>query len=410
MEMIKAKPCLGAAPLPYCGMVPWIPPTSGFAMCVPDPKPSLIAKLLPMAYTFGATQIAEGGMIGTYGGFALALGTQIGLFKLKLSFLYQTPKARIITFGASTLLVGLILKGLMDRAKVTSDNIKKLEKVLANFNSGSQPSNALATDQAVDQANNASGGQISTLANGNSNAINTLADGTTLPQHCFSSTSQGMNFSTDSCKAPARLPGMGFEGSLNVPTLASAANLAGTTAQSVASGNIGSAETSAAKLASMASAMRKVSDNLTKQLNDQLKKDGKPALDVDGEVNKQVQGMIADFNKQNGTNLAASGFGSSGLDALKDEKKTPGETINTASGGAAIDVPSAAGGVFTEGLVNEPSLTNDVAAAANADYEYNEKDISERNDVSIFQQLSNRYLFQYRKFFPEEEPKKEAVK
>lgn len=383
--------------------------------------PSFTAKAIGSAYTLVPSLLGaggDGGPISQYGGMIIALGNMTGILSGVVSKAYNTPIARSITFGAATVLQGLIVKGLMDRAKVTKENIEKLEKALAAFKDQTNTDNGIAQDGSSNSPMFDSNGAQIDPNSGRSFAINQLADGTTLPKECWSSTSKGMEYSSSACKSPVRLPSANFPAGINVPTLQSAAKLSNDLAQQVARGDIGAAEASASALGAQAGKLKQIRDNMAKQLNDQLKAKGEKPIDFEAESQKEAAQMMADFNKLSGSNsgLAALGSGSaSDLDsALTGEADKKEETnVKTASGGAGIDVPSVTGGIITEGLVNDPSLNEGFLAAnsnANVDYEYNENDVSERQDVSIFEQVSNRYMFQYNKLFSREKPKLEPVK
>lgn len=389
-----------------------INPPANTTPCNFDGKATFTAKAIAAAYSFMNGRTGGGGAISTYGGMLISLASVTGIMGTTIQKAYATPTGRAITFGASGILMGLITKGLMDRAKITKANIKKLEEALANFKDATNTNTGIATDTTSGSEGSQGAGAEFDPASGKNFAINQLPDGTTLPKECWSNSSQGMEFSSSACRSPVRLPGGGFSGELNVPTLSSAAGLTNDMAQGVASGNIGSAESSAAQLGSMAGKLKQIRDNMAKQLNDKLIAKGEKPIDFEGESQKQASQMLADFNKAAGTNMNLASLqpsDMSGAEEVKaeDEKKTD---INTASAGTGIDVPSATGGMFTEGLVNDPSLTEAVAEAAPVEYEYNEDDVSDRQDVSLFEQVSNRYLFQYNKLFEKEKPRLDPVK
>ena len=396
-------------------------PDLGIAACGPDYKAPFTAKALAVAYSVGPGLLGaggDGGPISQYGGMLVALGTMTGVLGKVVPKAYQTPMSRVITFGAATVLQGLIVKGLMDRAKATKENIEKLEKALAAFKDQTNTDNGIAQDGSSSSPMFDSNGAQIDPNSGRNYAINQLADGSTLPKECWSSTNQGMEYSSSACKSPVRLPSPSFAAGINVPTLQSAAQLSNDLAQQVSRGDIGAAEASAAALGAQAGKLKQIRDNIAKQVNDQLKAKGEKPIDFEGESQKLASQMMSDFNKLSGSNAGLAGLGSgsgSGLDSALagDADKKEETNVKTASGGAGINVPSVTGGIITEGLVNDPSLTEGFLAAsdnANVDYEYNEDDVSDRTDVSIFDQVSNRYMFQYNKLFSREKPKLEPVK
>ncbi len=394
---------------------------SVFVACMPNKMSTFTGIAVSMAWSMGPSLLgakSEGGMLTTVGSMLLTLGPQIGILEGLVPSMYSSPNKRAITFGAAAALQGLIVKGLMDRAKVTKDNIEKLENALAVFKDQTNTDNGIAQDGSTNAPMFDSNGAQIDPNSGRSYAINQLADGSTLPKECWSSTSKGMEYSSSACKSPVRIPSANFAGGINVPTLQSAAKLSGDLAQQVARGDIGAAEASASALGAQAGKLKEIKDNIAKQINDQLKAKGEKPIDFEGESQKLATQMMSDFNKLSGSNSGLAGLGSgslSGLDSAlaADSEKKEETNVNTASGGAGIDVPSVTGGIITEGLVNDPSLTEGILAAnnnANVDYEYNENDVSDRQDVSIFEQVSNRYMFQYNKLFSREKPRLEPVK
>lgn len=396
-------------------------PTITYVPCTPSGMGKFTAIAVSLAWSMGPSLLgakSEGGMLTTVGSMLLTLGPQVGILEGLVPAMYSTPNKRAITFGAATVLQGLIVKGLMDRAKVTKQNIEKLENALAVFKDQTNTDNGIALGGSSNAPQFDSNGAQIDPNSGRSFALNQLADGTSLPKECWSSTSKGMEYSSSSCKSPVRLPSLNFAGGINVPTLQSAAKLSNDLAQQVARGDIGAAESSASALGAQAGKLKEIRDNIAKQLNDRLKAKGEKPIDFEGESQKQASQMMADFNKLSGSNSGLAGLGSgsaSGLDSAltADADKKEETNVKTASGGAGIDVPSATGGIITEGLVNDPSLSEGILAAntnANVEYDYNEDDVSDRQDVSLFEQVSNRYMFQYNKLFTREKPKLEPVK
>lgn len=394
-------------------------PTITYVPCKPSGMSKFTSLAVSLAWSMGPSLLGakqEGGMISTVGTMLLTLGPQVGILEGLIPSMYSTPNKRAITFGAATVLQGLIVKGLMDRAKVTKGNIEKLENAIAAFKDQTNTDNGIAQDNSsASPLFNAEGAQIDP-SSGRSYALNQLADGSSLPKECWTSTSKGMEYSASACKSPVRLPSANFAGGINVPTLQSAAKLSGDLAQQVARGDIGAAEASAAALGSQAGKLKEIRDNIAKQLNEKLKAKGEKPVDFEAESQKQAAQMMADFNKLSGSSSGLAGLGSNGLDAAlaeTEKDKKDESNVTTATAGAGIDVPSATGGIITEGIVNDPSLSGEILASsetANVDYEYNMNDVSERQDVSLFEQVSNRYMFQYNKLFSREKPKLEPVK
>jgi hypothetical protein len=382
---------------PTENLIPACPETGGAAIL----GVSLgTAKIVAIAYSFVGAMTGEGGMISMLAPLAMMIKS-VSNFVPRL---YARPQARAITFGVSTALSGLIMKGLMDQAKVTKDNINKLEKVLANWKESTQTTTTLAQDTDLDKA----GAGSITGASSENSALRMLAEGD-VPKHCWSNSPEGMSFSEASCKNAVRLNRPQFDANLNIPTLSTAANLATDMANGFATGNIGAAEASAAQLGSMAGRIVQTKDNLQKQLNDKLIAEGKNPIDFEKEIQSQLNQQMQQLGAAGGGASLAALPTDPNAGKLVDEAKEKPTDIQTASAGATISTPPGASGVFSEGLTDDPSLAQiPVALDEKAEFDYEEKDISEKQDVSIFQQVSNRYLFSYPKIFdmrrPEDAP------
>lgn len=391
---------------------PAVPPLM-VAGCTPVANPSigLVKGALVAAFTFGASKTSGGGMIGQYGSMGAALAVTMTSLGSKVSVAYNTPKARIVTFGASAALTGLVMKDLMDKSKVVSDNISKLKKVSAQFNNQTQGDGGVAPGSTAGAGGGITGGVTSGAgAGGGVNPdVNLLSDAS-LPRHCWSNSSQGMDYSESACSNPVQFASPKFDASLNLPTLTMASNLGNDMANAYARGDMAGAEIAAGSLAGMAGRIDEVNDNLEKQLNERLKKSGDKPMDVKKDINDRVASLMNDVSGGSG-GLAATGAGSnpsSNSDQGTNDASKMNTQINVASAPSEIAIPGSGGVNVSEGEFVDPSLAQLPAKVdPKAQYDFEEKDVSERKDVSLFDQVSNRYLFNYSKIFDKKELKAE---
>lgn len=394
MEMTELATCTATA-----GMT--CRPELISAGCTPDgaASASLVTKGLTAAYAFGVGN-AGGGPISTYGGMGVALASLVPSIGAKVVTFYQTPKNRAITFGAAAALSGGVIMGLGGAEKQITSNIKDLEKLLADFKQKTHDENGNLLG-----STEAGHGSVYDQDKSNQYAIKTL-NGQELAKHCWQNTSQGMNYSEDACKVTAKLNRPKFDMKMNLPTLASVGNSATDLGQAVSDGDMGKADIEAGKLAANAMRMAQIKENIQKQMNDQRKAKGEKPIDFKGEEDKIVASMMTDLNKQSG-GAAAPALASAGnratLDQLDSGENSPSSTTDSSGKSSAAGAASN-NFKFDEGSANEAIATADDQGSSSLpesldDFEINAGDISKQSEVSIFKQLSNRYLLNYTKIF-----------
>lgn len=374
--------------------------------CVPGATvatDTLLGKAIIAAYGYGAGMAGGGGMLTSIAGLAGALLPAITSLGSMVKVAYDQPMARVITFGAASALVTMVVMGLSETQKKLEENISKLQAMLTQFNSQT-------TDLAgVGVTAGASGGTTSgtTPTDTQKYDVTALPTGT-LPKTCVSqSATSGITVGESSCANPLKLNKPAFHANMNLPTLMSAGNMATDMGNAVARGDTARADVLAGQLGNAAARIRQSRDNVIKQINDKLKAAGKKPLDFDGEVKKQIAAMGNAVNQQMGgagNSMASLGGGSNTatLDPSKSVKSdaagVPSE-VKAGSSEKSLNIGGAgiSEGNLTEGLPLETAATPTPESLDN--FEINVKDVSEKKEDSIFKQLSNRYLLNYTKFF-----------
>lgn len=401
------------------------PPPAGIAKpfegaCMPDGVThSLIEKGIILAYAgLQATggSIKGAAVVGLLGAALVKFGLMIGIGTQvadKAISLLSTAYGRIAFFAASTIIVVIIDNDLKKEEEASKKKIADLEKVKGQFELAD---NSLGEDG--ETAGAGGGGPVKPGVKDPRNqtyAIKPLPLGADLEKHCYGSSGSNPDYSPAGCKNPIKLIRPRFDASMNIPSLVSGANTAADMADAVASGDFNRADVEAGRLISQAGRIDAINKDLMKKLNDQLKKDGKKPIDINGELNRQ----ITELNK--GLNQNSPGSGNYSLADVTGDSAgvsetaadTSGQEITTASSGATVATPAAEpldlskigeGGIVEEGVI-DPNAAGNVASLDDSlnKFESSESDISKDPDVSIFKQVSNRYFLNYTKIFQRKE-------
>jgi hypothetical protein len=229
------------------------------------------------------------------------------------------------------------------------------------------------------------------------------------PAACASN--MGANFSVNSsnCKKPMVINRPKLSGAFGSSTLQSTVNMGADYVDALAAGNMARAEVLAGSLGNMAGRLKIERDNALKKYNQLAKQNKKKVIDFDKEVKAMTASMSANLSKS----LASQGIDpksmmkastggdkkplaavSSGATPVAAAPEVPVEDLGTATETPAEETASAPAPTLEESLEN---------------FESNESDISPQKQVSIFKQVSNRYILNYNRFFREEEPTPEAA-
>lgn len=356
--------------------------------------------LLTLGYGVAAS-LAGGkqGQISQYGTMLVGLVSMlVPSFSKLVVQMYQFPIPRSITFGAATFFAGTVLSGLINRLNKAKENVKKLENAYNKFviesngtNSGTE--NLELTDPTnVGQNQNSAGPKRGTLKD--------LAKGLK-PKRCLSKGSKGFEISEKGCANPFRIPKSPFA-KFNLPTLSKVGSLTTDMVNALAAGDEAGAVKMSTEIGSYAAKVTKEVDALKAQHNELMKRNKQKPVDFDKSVKDQVASMQATLNstaKQNKINLADLGKGDS---VLAEPTKAPEAITATSSRVPApqeLAVPALSLG-RDETVAEETAALRPEAPSDSLDnYESTAEDINKAPEVSIFKQLSNRYILNYTKIF-----------
>jgi hypothetical protein len=375
-----------------------------FAACQPAPLDggsSMLGwnTLLTMGYGFGMSKLGSGGgAISQYGSMLIGLLSMIvPSISKTVSSAYNFPIPRSITFGASAALTGTVTTGLAKREGIAEENVKKLEKVINEFK---VQTNGETTGIDTDSLSYNDSNSDSNKDGNKKYDVKKLQEVKT-SKSCFSKSGSQWSHSEKSCANTFKVPKSNLS-NVSFPAIKNVSNLAGEMAQAVADGDNSKAGKIAGEIGAYAARVREETKKLQTAYNDMRKKEKKPTKDFDADVKNQVASLQAELNKaaaSKNMNLANLG------EPLPEEKKTDSDIKATkvssdegAGAAPAID-PMAGIGLSEEAPQDAAPLVEANPEQNLSDFETNEQDISKKNDVSLFKQLSNRYILNYTKIF-----------
>jgi hypothetical protein len=182
----------------------------------------------------------------------------------------------------------------------------------------------------------------------------------------------------------------------------------------MAQGDMQKADVLAAEIGSYAAKVRDINDKLQAKYNEEEKKAGRPTNDFGKSIKAEVASMQASLNDALAQNKMAPlpDMNSSLASVPSKDNNTDSDPVSSAPVVALPNTEPSLG--LDSGTVEE--VKEPVKEATLADsleqFETNVEDINKAPEVSIFKQLSNRYIMNYTKIFdtkprPEvqEEPK-----
>ena len=369
----------------------------GYAACMPAPTDggaSMFSwpKILSMGYGFGAGKLTEGGgEISQYGSMAVSLLTAfVPAVSRFVEQAYNLPIPRSITFGALAVMSGVNTVGLAQREKISEENIEKLKKGIANFKVETE-------GETSGVGLGAAPGDYNDPKKQTKTEIKKLVINSS--KQCISNSSGQFDISEKACKKPFQLSKSSFS-KISVPVLNNVANLATDMAQALSNGDQAKASGIAGQIGSLAARVKQTTESLKTKYNENQKKNNKPTVDFNKKISQQVaslQGALNQAAASQNIDLASLGAGSS---SSQIPVKNSDPVITTSGKAPGVALPPAdpfAGMGGTEEIpldpvaaTNEPNLD---------DLEIVEQDVSKQKEVSIFKQLSNRYILNYTKFF-----------
>lgn len=310
----------------------------------------------------------------------------------KAKGLLDNQWVRIGVFVGFAALAGVIAKGVSDERKNAQKRVDDLSKVIAEME-GTKPTTEIAPGPAaaapgVDPVKELPQGNIKTLAN------------IKKPKNCFSQGAAGVEMSEASCARPIKFKKLEFgQFKLNSSTLTQGANLATDLGNAIASGDMAKFDETATGLAAMAGKIKEMNDELLGKVNEARGSVKEKPIDFKKEAAAIMSSMEKDFN--GGSSLGGADLASTSA-PTEEEKKADDTKVVTASAPAPV-VPD----TLPEVTLDSESALEDTSSLADsskgeqslADFETTEQDINKKSDVSIFKQLSNRYILNYTKIF-----------
>jgi len=378
------------------------------AGCQQSSEPEWWAQGLGMAWGIAsgvANKDSGGGTFGMIAGFIPMLMGMSKTLSKAVGITYNTSYARAITFGVSAALTTMIVAELEKKEDIVEKNIHKLEAIIAGMKGNDNGAESdTGTGGALASGPDASGGKPGAIAR--------LSGATASADRgpCVGKSSSGIIYSESACGKPLQVSSPRFGNGFNSPALSAFANDASALTNQLASGNIGAANLGAASLAANAARMKKLAEEAKGKLNEKLIAQGQKPIDFDAEIQKGVNGLLSTYNQSAGANQVASlGQIPSAAKLGEDRPLTkPGNSPTGALGTASA--PAAAN--VNDGVINlgEDLPATEVKTASLSEsleqFETNENDISKSSDVSIFKQLSNRYILNLNKIFNKNPPPK----
>lgn len=396
------------------------------AACAPNEASNkVMTKAIAAAYS-GLMGFAGGGIMGAAMGAGGTLLTGGADFILKVEAgtsategtatgLLNNAYGRIAFFAAATALVMMIDGELKKEENDIKKRIADLEKVKGQYEELN--SEGLAEGESTSGTDPGAGelGNDPNNPNNRTYALKALPGGIESASGCFSQEGSGVNYSSAGCKNPLQLKRPNFDFKLTTPSLVSGANTASDLANAISSGDMAKANVEAGSLAGMAGRIDAINKQLMKKLNDDLKAKGKKPIDVNGELNRQLAALNGALNKANpgSGNFSMADIGNAGEANTTEGNSTEANSaeIQTAGTNAAIgvgatdplaDLAGIESGLESDALAGEGEKVASLEESLN-DFESSEDDISNKPDVSIFKQLSNRYFLNYTKLFNRKE-------
>ncbi len=304
----------------------------------------------------------------------------------------QSGWGRPVYFGVNAGLLFWVAADLSSRKNIVKDNIRKLNELKAKVKSTETEDGMGAGLPGADEYNDPNAGPKTNIK-----ALPTVAT----PKSCFSMSNNSASFGNSSCKNAVKLSPIDFKGGINIPDLQNVASSAIKAANDMSAGNWEGAEVSLNDINAKAARIRDIAEEVQKKYNDNMKAQGKPTIDFKGEIAKQTAALDAEVAKAMGLNsnqLAnAQPATVTPTEEVKEESKSETAAVAPVMDVPAMDLSGIGGGVETSDVSGSaPAKSLDESLN---EYEVAESDIVKDPGVSIFKQVSNRYILNYNRFF-----------
>lgn len=323
-------------------------------------------------------------------GAMMMLNMVVGLVGKGLGKVVNTAPGRLVIFGVFAALAEVVRNGFKDRARQAEKNIEAIDRAITAW------TNATLGGAEVDTPPDptTTDGNLGPTAGPPKPLIKRLPRFPKLGK-CMGA---NLEHSAKSCRSPIK-----FNRSMvkfKSKFLNGAANQAFNMTEAMARDDAAGANGMAAAMGSNAARVKAEAKGLIAEMNAGRVKNGEKPIDFDKEVKAQLASLSKEAMAGAGGGSGA-GAGRASLDA--DEEKSDSEST---TGVAAVAAPGAVTQPDADlSLLNSEEVALDGAAADPAagqsleDFESSVQDVAAKNDVSIFKQLSNRYILNYTKIF-----------
>jgi hypothetical protein len=351
--------------------------------------------LLSLAYGFGSSKLgAGGGQISQYGSMLITLLNMfVPSFSKLVVSMYNFPIPRSITFGAAAVFSGTVTAGLATREGKARGNVSDLENVIREFKVNTEGTEGIAVAEVATETDD------ETQDPKKKKEPKKLA--IDKKKECFSKGSKGFELSSAGCARPIKITKSNF-GQFKFPAIGKVGSMSESMAEALASGNDAQAAEIAGEIGAYAARVKAETDQLKAAYNNIEKKNNRPTKDFDKSIKDQVASLQTSLNQaaaKNNFNLASMAKLSG--DEVTTDKSSDTPVVTTSAGEPAVVLPDAdplAGMQGSEEAV-EPLAAETKAEQSLDEFESTEQDVSKRPEVSIFKQLSNRYILNYTKLF-----------
>ncbi|MGE3611463.1 MAG: hypothetical protein AB7I27_17860 [Bacteriovoracaceae bacterium] len=349
---------------------------------------------------------AKASLLGIVGAYTLANVKTGGLLETMLFLflpihgsmvpaMYNFATQRTISFGASAVLVSSIVSDLNNIQSVLNGNISKLQTLLTQFQIDTEANGG------VNQGTLAAKGESEALKKGEISRLAKVA--VKQNKDCFSMNNGKIVTGASACATSMKLSSPKFDPNFKLPTLQAISNMAKEAIEARASGDSEKADMLAGSIASNAARIDAINKDLMKKANEVLKSNKKEPIDIEKQTSNQLAGMNSQFDKAmsaNKTPLPAFSATPSESASQKGENKSASSLPEVEK---KSELPAASTPISLTEDLGESNENKEEKVASLSDsleeYETAENDISKQPDVSIFKQLSNRYLLNYTKIF-----------
>lgn len=317
----------------------------------------------------------------------------------------NTAIGRIGFFGGSGLMAYLVAGDLGKQKKASEERIAMMEKSKQEFE------NATRDNEGIEAGGDGSvklGGPAANAAN-NPN-ITTLPKVTPPARTCLKS-GNSFEYSTAACSSPMKLTAPRLNPQFYPPELIKFSNTTHDLANALAAGDMGRADIEVGKLESQAGKIEALKDKLLADLNKKLKAEGKAPVKIDtaAEIDRQMK-AFSDELKKNGVDPGFSMMAGTDNQAAPEEKVVDEKNVLEGESPEVVKVEPAAE-VPTDFTLSDGETSAEFENSGRLaslserleEFESSEGDVVTDPGVSIFKQVSNRYLLNYEKILNRKE-------